>query len=99
MEEKARLILEGKIKKAEGDDEDDGDGRTPGLTLTDEEESESEMEGEKTPKDGKGAVKVERKGELSEGDMRLLRQLAMAERKGYERAKAEQEAAAKKGGE
>lgn len=99
LEEKARLILEGKIKKAEGDDEDDDDRRTPGLTLTDEEESESETEGEKTPRDGKGTVKMERKKDLSEGDVKLLRQLAMAEKKGYERAKAEQEAAAKKGGE
>ncbi|KAL7410756.1 hypothetical protein BDY24DRAFT_398395 [Mrakia frigida] len=92
LEEKAKLILEGKVKKAEGDEEEEGEsGRTPGLTLTDEEGSEEESEGEKTPKDGK--VKMERKKELSEGEVKLLRQLAMAEKKGYERGRAEQEAA------
>lgn len=93
LEEKAKLILEGKVKKAEGDEEEEGEsGRTPGLTLTDEEESEGEeTEGEKTPKDGQ--VKMERKKELSEGEVKLLRQLAMAEKKGYERGRAEQEAA------
>lgn len=92
LEERAKEILEGRVKRAEGEEKEE----EQMLTLREEEdegeggEETEESEGVKTPKEeGKNKRVVKENQELSDADVKLLRQLAHAEQKGYERAQAE----------
>lgn len=103
LETRAREILEGKVRQAEGQD---GEDEPPSLTLTeDTSEDEADDAGIKTPEDDTAAPadeapdaaaqkpRVGRRSQLSERESQLLQQLAAAEQKGYERAKKEEKAA------
>jgi hypothetical protein len=78
MEDEARKILSGKGGEGgEGEEVEDGDA----LTLVDESEAEQE-EGDRGKTNEAG-------GGLSDTEIKLLRQLALAEEKGYERGRKE----------